>query len=196
MVEEPIYGLTGSDVSLAVGPLRLIHILVFYLICLYLIMEAVFGVMWNLVEFLLFTVFLIIVFYLLRQHRLNKHLLVNIPPGPKPLPVVGNFGSLFVPPFILKLFVQKHEENERKRASSLSTQVGLTELSKVYGNIYSLFVGSQLVVVLNGYEMVRDALSNHAEAFSDRPDIPLISILTKRKGESRSCIIHHLRTQL
>lgn len=64
------------------------------------------------------------------------------------------------------------------------------ELSKVYGDVFSLFVGSQLVVVLNGYEVIRDALSNHAEAFSDRPDIPLITILTKRKGESSSGIIH------
>ncbi|MCJ8730262.1 hypothetical protein PDJAM_G00182300 [Pangasius djambal] len=150
-------------------------------------MEAVFSKMWHDVEFpsvpfIFFTLFIIIVFYLLRQYRLSKHLFVNIPPGPKPLPVVGNFGSLFVPPFILKLFARKAEEYEQKRASPLSPQVGLMELSKVYGNMYSLFVGSQLVVVLNGYELIRDALSNHAEVFSDRPDIPLITILTKRKG--------------
>ncbi|XP_026798736.3 cytochrome P450 2U1 [Pangasianodon hypophthalmus] len=143
--------------------------------------------MWHDVEFpsvsfIFFTLFIIIVFYLLRHYRLRKHLFVNIPPGPKPLPVVGNFGSLFVPPFILKLFARKAEEYEEKRASPLSPQVGLMELSKVYGNMYSLFVGSQLVVVLNGYEVIRDALSNHAEVFSDRPDIPLITILTKRKG--------------
>ncbi|KAG7333768.1 hypothetical protein KOW79_002175 [Hemibagrus wyckioides] len=143
--------------------------------------------MWHEVEFpsvsfVFFSLFIIIVFYLLRQNRLSKHLFVNIPPGPKPLPVVGNFGSLFVPPFILKLFVWKTEEYDKKKASPISPQVGLTDLSKVYGNIYSLFVGSQLVVVLNGYELVRDALSNHAEVFSDRPDIPLVTILTKRKG--------------
>ncbi|MCI4376103.1 hypothetical protein PGIGA_G00184380 [Pangasianodon gigas] len=150
-------------------------------------MEGVFSKMWHDVEFpsvsfIFFTLFIIIAFYLLRHYRLRKHLFVNIPPGPKPLPVVGNFGSLFVPPFILKLFARKTEEYEEKRASPLSPQVGLMELSKVYGNMYSLFVGSQLVVVLNGYEVIRDALSNHAEVFSDRPDIPLITILTKRKG--------------
>lgn len=143
--------------------------------------------MWHTVEFVLITLFILIVLYLLKQYRLSKHLFVNIPPGPKPLPVVGNFGSLLVPPFILRLFVHKPEEYEKKRASPLSPQVGLTELSKVYGKMYSLFVGSQLVVVLNGYEVIRDALSNHAEVFSDRPDIPLITILTRRKGESDSC---------
>lgn len=158
-------------------------------------MEAVFNKMWHevvfpSVPFVSFTLFIIIVFSLLRQYRMSKQLFVNIPPGPKPLPVVGNFGSLLVPPFLLKLFVRKAEEYEKQRASPLSPQVGLTDLSKVYGNVYSLFVGSQLVVVLNGYELIRDALSNHAEVFSDRPDIPLITILTKRKGESSPYIIH------
>ena len=59
----------------------------------------------------------------------------------------------------------------------------LTEQAKVYGNVYSIFVGSQLMVVLNGYEVVKDALSNHPEVFSDRPDIPAISMMTKRKGK-------------
>ncbi|KAM9477787.1 cytochrome P450 2U1 [Clarias gariepinus] len=149
-------------------------------------MEAVIGQSWHVAVFpsvpFVFLSVLLIAFYLLRHYRLSKHPLVNIPPGPKPLPIVGNFGSLFVPPFILKLFVQEAEEFKKKSASPLSPQVGLTELAKVYGNVYSLFVGSQLVVVLNGYELVRDALSNQAEVFSDRPDIPVISILTKRKG--------------
>lgn len=57
------------------------------------------------------------------------------------------------------------------------------EQAKVYGNVYSLHAGRQLLVVLNGYEAVRDALSNHPEVFSDRPDIPAISIMTKRKGK-------------
>ncbi|MBN3303132.1 CP2U1 protein, partial [Amia calva] len=30
--------------------------------------------------------------------------------------------------------------------------------------------------------MVRDALVNHADVFSDRPDVPLITIITKQKG--------------
>lgn len=94
----------------------------------------------------------------------------NIPPGPKPWPMVGNLGGFLVPSCIL-----------RKRI--INPTDGLAELAKVYGNIFSLFVGSQLIVVLNGYEAVRDALSNHPEVFSDRPDIPTVTILTKRKGK-------------
>uniref|UniRef100_A0AAV2LGL6 Cytochrome P450 2U1 n=1 Tax=Knipowitschia caucasica TaxID=637954 RepID=A0AAV2LGL6_KNICA len=58
----------------------------------------------------------------------------------------------------------------------------MTALSKVYGDVFSLFAGPTLMVVLNGYKVVRDALSNHPEVFSDRPDIPAIAIMTKRKG--------------
>lgn len=69
---------------------------------------------------------------------------------------------------------------------------GLEQLAKVYGSIYSLFVGTQLIVVLNGYEVVKDALSNHPEVFSDRPDIPSVTIMTKRKGKLVFGLIYRL----
>ncbi|XP_026887548.2 cytochrome P450 2U1 [Electrophorus electricus] len=121
------------------------------------------------------------VFYLLLQYRRSAAFL-NIPPGPRPLPVVGNFGSLFLPPFILKRFVRQHKGHDGSNANPVATQAGLLELAKVHGDVCSVFVGSQLIVVLTGYDAVRDALSNYADVFSDRPDIPLVTILTRRKG--------------
>lgn len=116
----------------------------------------------------------LIVFYVVRFYQ--KRHLSSIPPGPKPWPLVGNFGGFLIPSFIQRRFGQS--------SSTDKSAVGvLTELTKLYGNVYSLFVGSQLVVVLNGYEVIRDAFSNHPEVFSDRPDIPAISIMTKRKGK-------------
>ncbi|PVD29147.1 hypothetical protein C0Q70_11744 [Pomacea canaliculata] len=38
-----------------------------------------------------------------------------------------------------------------------------------YGDVFSLYLGSQLVVVLNGYKVLKDALTKNADAFSDRP---------------------------
>uniref|UniRef100_UPI00398E676D cytochrome P450 2U1 n=1 Tax=Pristiophorus japonicus TaxID=55135 RepID=UPI00398E676D len=55
-------------------------------------------------------------------------------------------------------------------------------MGEVYGSVSSLYLGSRLLVVLNGFEMVREALQRHAEVFSDRPTIPLITIITQRKG--------------
>ncbi|XP_036407372.1 cytochrome P450 2U1-like [Megalops cyprinoides] len=107
----------------------------------------------------------------------------NIPPGPKPWPLVGNCGHFLIPGFILKWLRKCHGGNdETKDSSPVLPQVILMEQSKLYGNMYSIFVGSQLVVILTGYEIVRDALANRADVFSDRPDVPIITIMTKRRG--------------
>lgn len=100
----------------------------------------------------------------------------NIPPGPKPWPVVGSFGGFFIPSFIKKRCRQQSDKANTGEVDALTYNASL------YGNIYSIFAGSQLVVVLNGYEVIKDALSNHHEVFSDRPDVPAITIMTKRKG--------------
>lgn len=128
------------------------------------------------------TVF-VAVYYIM--HTFRKHQdFSNIPPGPKPWPIVGNFGGFLVPNFIWRRFGGWGGEDDPKSKTRalISPQVIITEQAKVYGNIYSMWVGSQLVVVLNGYEVVRDALSNRADVFSDRPEIPTVTIMTKRKG--------------
>ncbi|XP_053513018.1 cytochrome P450 2U1 isoform X4 [Artibeus jamaicensis] len=107
----------------------------------------------------------------------------GIPPGPTPWPVVGNFGFLLLPPFLRG----KSWTNRRGRApglslSSMGLQVLLTDLARVYGNIYSFFLGHYLVVVLSDFHSVREALVQQAEVFSDRPRVPLISMVTKEKG--------------
>lgn len=126
----------------------------------------------NIVAFVVF----FIATYLVRCY-LTRQSLVNIPPGPRPWPVVGNFGGFFVPLAVRRRLGLQAADNSGRNAAHF-----LWEQTRLYGNVFSLFVGSQLVVVLNGYEAVRDALSNHPEVFSDRPDIPTISIMTKRKG--------------
>lgn len=125
----------------------------------------------NVAAFLLF----LLVFFLLYWKKRDS-VYRNIPPGPKPWPVVGNFGGFLVPSFILR------RTGQRVSSSPISPMEGLAGLSRTYGDVFSLFVGTQLMVVLNGYEAVKDALSNHPEVFSDRPDIPAITIMTKRKG--------------
>ncbi|XP_010886716.2 cytochrome P450 2U1 [Esox lucius] len=127
---------------------------------------------------LAFTVF-VGVFYIMHLIRKRKDF-SNIPPGPKPWPIVGNIGGFLVFNVILRHFGGRKAENFQKMEKS--PQVFLTEQAQVYGNLYSIWVGSQLVVVLNGYDVVRDALLNRADVFSDRPEIPTVTIMTKRKG--------------
>lgn len=118
-----------------------------------------------------------LVYFLLTSYYHRQKLLANIPPGPRPWPIVGNFGGFLIPSFVRRLLQKQPVESSNKSSVAI-----LTEMAKIYGNVYSLFAGTNLMVVLNGYEVLKDALSNHPEVFSDRPDIPAITIMTKRKG--------------
>ncbi|XP_066451770.1 cytochrome P450 2C5-like isoform X2 [Eleutherodactylus coqui] len=93
-------------------------------------------------------------------YKEKEHVHPNYPPGPKPLPIIGN---------ILNLNVQK-------------PHLSFQELAKKYGPVFSIKIGVQKVVVLCGYDTVKEALINHAEEFSDRPSVPSIMDVTKGYG--------------
>lgn len=103
----------------------------------------------------------------------------GIPPGPAPRPLVGNFGYLLVPRFLRPQFWL----GSGSRTDTVGRHVYLAKLAGVYGKIFSFFLGHRLVVVLSDFHSVREALVQQSEVFSDRPQMPLISILTKEKGE-------------
>ncbi|XP_027604453.2 cytochrome P450 2J2-like [Pipra filicauda] len=83
----------------------------------------------------------------------------NFPPGPQLFPLVGTFVDFKQP---LHLALQK--------------------LTGQYGNIFSVQFGSLTFVVVNGYQMVREALVHQAEIFADRPNIPLLQEIFKGFG--------------
>ncbi|KAM9237232.1 cytochrome P450 2U1 [Dugong dugon] len=114
----------------------------------------------------------------LRRHRAR-----GIPPGPTPWPLVGNFGYVLLPPFLRRQSWRYRQARATgMEPGALSPQMLLAQLSRVYGNIFSFFIGHYQVVVLNDFHSVREALVQQAEIFSDRPQVPLISIVTKEKG--------------
>ncbi|OCT81362.1 cytochrome P450 2K4 [Xenopus laevis] len=84
----------------------------------------------------------------------------NFPPGPKPLPLIGNL----------------HLMNMKK------PYLTFMELAKKYGSVYSIQLGTKKTVVLCGTDAVKDALVNHAEEFSGRPKIPLFDDTSKGHG--------------
>ncbi|XP_013040012.3 cytochrome P450 2K1-like [Anser cygnoides] len=91
---------------------------------------------------------------------LNSNRRKNLPPGPRALPIIGN----------LHLF-------DLKRPYRTYLQ-----LSKEYGPVYSVQMGQRKIVVLSGYETVKEALVNQADAFAERPKIPIFEDLTKGYG--------------
>nr|XP_009680473.1 PREDICTED: cytochrome P450 2J5-like isoform X3 [Struthio camelus australis] len=74
----------------------------------------------------------------------------KLPPGPTPLPFIGNLGTLDF---------QIHHET-------------LLKMVRMYGNVYTLWLGRTPVIVLNGFQAVKDALIEHAEEFAERPITP------------------------
>ncbi|KAM4840197.1 LOW QUALITY PROTEIN: cytochrome P450 2C18-like [Urocitellus parryii] len=74
----------------------------------------------------------------------------RLPPGPMPLPILGN---------ILQI--------DAKNISK-----SLTNLSKAYGPVFTVYLGTRPTVVLHGYEAVKEALVDHGEVFSGRGSFP------------------------
>ncbi|XP_061452471.1 cytochrome P450 2F5-like [Rhineura floridana] len=84
----------------------------------------------------------------------------KLPPGPAPLPFVGNLFQL--------------DPKEMHRS--------LEKLSKRYGPVYTIHLGSLPCVVLCGYQAVKEALIDQADDFSDRGDFPVFYRFTKGNG--------------
>ncbi|XP_066268072.1 cytochrome P450 2U1-like [Branchiostoma lanceolatum] len=93
------------------------------------------------------TVFLAVFVFLLTYKLFRRP--SNLPPGPRPWPLIGNLFTL-------------HQFKD-------AAHVQLTELSKKYGNIFTIYYGPKRVVVLNGFDTIKEALVKKGEDFSDRP---------------------------
>ncbi|XP_005414072.1 PREDICTED: cytochrome P450 2F3 [Chinchilla lanigera] len=84
----------------------------------------------------------------------------QLPPGPRPLPLLGNLLQL--------------------RSQDLLTS--LTKLSKEYGSVFTVYLGPRRVVVLSGYQAVKEALVDQGEEFSGRGEYPVFFNFTKGNG--------------
>ncbi|XP_029014808.1 cytochrome P450 2K1-like [Betta splendens] len=87
----------------------------------------------------------------LLYYRFNSTDRRREPPGPRPLPLLGN---------LLQLDLRRPYRT-------------LTEFSKKYGSVFTVYFGPNKVVVLAGYKTVKEALVNHAEEFGDRDIAPI-----------------------
>ncbi|XP_014413279.1 cytochrome P450 2C23-like isoform X2 [Camelus ferus] len=82
-----------------------------------------------------------------KSHKRGK-----LPPGPAPLPIIGNLMQL----------------NLKDIPASLS------KLAKQYGPVYTLHVGPHLTVVLHGYKAVKEALIDQGDEFLGRGTVPIV----------------------
>ncbi|KAG9462285.1 hypothetical protein GDO78_014469 [Eleutherodactylus coqui] len=105
----------------------------------------------DLVAVLLSVIIILFLVNTFRNYKQGNY--KNFPPGPKPLPIIGN---------VLMLDMSKPHKT-------------FMELSETYGPVFSVQIGMTKTVVLCGYETIKDALINHADVFSDRPTIPVFA---------------------
>ncbi|XP_053577621.1 cytochrome P450 2G1 [Bombina bombina] len=84
----------------------------------------------------------------------------QLPPGPTPLPLIGNI--LQVNP---KAFLESLQKFREK-----------------YGPVYTVYFGSHPVVVMCGYEAVKEALVDNGEFFVNRGKMPLSDYINKGFG--------------
>ncbi|XP_048194579.1 cytochrome P450 2C55-like isoform X9 [Perognathus longimembris pacificus] len=84
----------------------------------------------------------------------------RLPPGPTPLPIVGN---------ILQIDVKDISKS-------------LTNLSKVYGPVFTVHLGMKPTVVVHGYKAVKEALEDFGDEFSGRSIFPVMERSNKSCG--------------
>lgn len=61
-------------------------------------------------------------------------------------------------------------------------------MSKKYGSIFTVYLGPKKVVVLAGYQTIKQALVNYAEEFGNRDISPIFFDLSKGHGKKFSTV--------
>ncbi|KAJ7322066.1 hypothetical protein JRQ81_018353 [Phrynocephalus forsythii] len=84
----------------------------------------------------------------------------NLPPGPTPLPFIGNLFQA-----VCKDFPGR-----------------LKKLSEIYGPVFTLYFGSERVVIVHGYDLVKKVLIDNGDDFLDRGHMPSTNKLSQGHG--------------
>nr|XP_048273178.1 cytochrome P450 1A2-like isoform X2 [Myodes glareolus] len=106
-------------------------------------------------ELLLATAIFCIVFYVIKALRTRVPKGLKSPPGPWGWPIIGHMLTLGKNPHL-----------------------SLTKLSKQYGDVLQIRIGSTPVVVLSGLDTIRQALVRQGDDFKGRPDLYSFTFIT------------------
>ncbi|KAL2784224.1 cytochrome P450 [Aspergillus keveii] len=107
----------------------------------------------NLVLYLAGLATLYLLYLLLHRSSFRTH---RLPPGPKPLPIIGNVRDMPAPDSADWLHWLKHKE--------------------VYGPISSVSVLGQRLIILNDAKIALELLEKRSAIYSDRPELPFCQL--------------------
>ncbi|XP_066465302.1 cytochrome P450 2G1-like [Eleutherodactylus coqui] len=112
----------------------------------------------NIAATLLLATGIILLIHLIKWWSRVKN--TNLPPGPTPLPGLGN---------VLQM-------------STSELPQSLVKLSETYGPVYTIYIANLRTIVLTGYDAVKEALVDRSDAFSDRGDTGVGEFFNKNFG--------------
>ncbi|KAM4642708.1 cytochrome P450 2F2-like isoform 1-T2 [Discoglossus pictus] len=100
---------------------------------------------------------LLLVSFMVVPYMKMRREMVNLPPGPTPLPFIGSLWKMNI-------------NNVVK---------SLKEMNKTYGDIFTVYHGHQPYIVLCGYHTIKETLIDKMEEFSGRGPYPTFANFTK-----------------
>ncbi|XP_021364056.1 cytochrome P450 2J2-like isoform X2 [Mizuhopecten yessoensis] len=112
----------------------------------------------------LYQIVLVSTVFFLGRYYIGWRRWSNVPPGPQPLPFLGNIDYF-------------------KSNDQLQT---FRKLRKIFGDVFSLRFGGNLFIVFNGYEALKEAFVRNGDIFSDRPKTYIMEQISRGRGISGS----------
>ncbi|KAL0972845.1 hypothetical protein UPYG_G00195450 [Umbra pygmaea] len=110
---------------------------------------------------------LIMVFWKIRERLIITS---RWPPGPAPIPLLGNLLQMDIKaPY--KFYIK---------------------LSKKYGSVFTVWQGTKPVVVISGYQAIKEAFLNRGEEFGGRSTYPMIMTVSKGYDQHTESFISNL----
>ena len=81
----------------------------------------------------------------------------RLPPGPLPLPLLGNL-----------LYIRKYGTN---------LHLAFSEIGHTFGDVFTFYVGQRPFVVLGSYEAIKQAYVKHGDVTSTRPNLFMVDAM-------------------
>jgi hypothetical protein len=115
---------------------------------------------------ILVLIFTFAAFLVIRDHQRRRGL--PYPPGPRPLPLIGN---LFDIP--MKFSWLTYTQLSKKYGTIYFSVKVHWQLTGMIGDIISFRAFGQVIIVLNSIKVNKDLLEGRPDIYSDRPVLPI-----------------------